>query len=155
MATILILSGIPCSGKTTHAKSFLINSPETVLLSRDAFRKKYNLYDYSPESESKVAEYYSQKLHTVINDPAVDFIIIDNTHCSNKELQSLINQIETCDVKGHYIILEFFDCSLFKAMYRNIKRWIYTSKWTPFSFIYNSYKRYKKIDQDYYNLYLL
>lgn len=151
MKYITILCGIPCSGKSTFANCVLgeVDHPG-IVLSRDSIRDKYNLHQYTHESESKVTEYYNMQLDEVIQDSNVEFIILDNTYCKTKYIDYIINTFS----EEHFVTIIFFDISLIKSYYRNIKRFLTTGKWIPFKIINNMYKSYNKIDKEKYEEYI-
>ncbi len=156
---IVILCGIPCSGKThsigeivSKYLSLVCGNKELKVLSKDHIRDRFSLKSYDFESESKVTQIYERFLNEALEDKNVCSIILDNTHCSTKQLRKLVNNFER---DGHYVKIVFYDCSLIKAYYRNIVRFIETKVWTPVSFINRMHKNYKSIEQEEFGTYIL
>lgn len=157
--TIEILVGIPCSGKSTLvSKTLELNNWSedklTVALSRDDIRN-YDLcfkqpYAHSNKNEQMVTEIFNSELDTWLKLPMVEKIILDNTHCKEK----YINEIITKYGNEFNITIKFLDISLTRAHIRNVKRYLRTGKWIPFSVINNMYENYNKINREKYGKYI-
>lgn len=142
---LIILVGIPCSGKSTWSKKQGDNSK---VLSRDNLREKYFGKSYKPTSagENYITEVFDEELDKALNGFKFDKIILDNTHCKEKYIDSIIKIFgKQCDIK-----IVFFEVSLFKAHFRNIIRYIKTGKWIPIKVINNMYKNYNKLNKSKY-----
>lgn len=149
MAKLIILSGIPCSGKSTFAvqekwerERYLL---PTVILSRDDIRKRLNnnklIYDKGLEGD--VTNEFWRLFSKHIKEEKS--IIIDNTNCNPKYVREFIKNIpETYNWQ-----ILWFDIPLWKAYYRNIKRLAREDKWIPFKVIRKFYKEYKQFKTDY------
>lgn len=144
---IIVLCGIPCSGKSTWAKyQNEIHFRSTI--SRDHYRcvegdGKYK-FDYKLEDRvTEICNTFYKNYTSVCFD-----IIIDNTHCSEKYLDYEIKR----KPEGHTLRIIFFDCPLWKAYYRNVIRYFKTGKWIPFSVIRNMKRNYDKIDKKKYDM---
>ncbi len=147
---IIILCGIPCSGKTTW-RSEKMKQPFTRCVSRDDIRSETfpGKYVYSSRSEDKVTAIQNARLKMLIIHPNVKTIIIDNTHCKEGYLDKLITDYS----KNNTIKIKFFYVPLWRAHYRNIVRVLMTGKWIPFGVINTMYKNFNKIDKSKYGKY--
>lgn len=143
---IIVLSGPPCSGKTTFAMS--LGLP---IVSKDIIRKEYfpQPYRHSSENDRKVKEIEDELIDGFVNKLCID-CIIDNTHCKDSYLENIYRKY----ANKHKIEIKFFKTSLARLLIRNYIRWFQTSKWIPIKDIVQLYKNYKKINQKKYE-YLL
>ena len=147
---IIILCGIPCSGKSTFAKQQY--NFTTDIVSRDTIREKLagKFYKFSSRFEDLVTNNFNFTLKTLINDLTTEVIILDNTHCKEKYINEIIKKYSE-----HNIKIKFFDISLWKAHHRNIIRYFKTGKWIPIKVINQMYKNYNKINKQKYEKYLV
>jgi len=131
---VIILVGIPCSGKSTWARKQ--NLP---ILSCDSIReeikegKKYFFNRVNEDITWGLFYHYVSEMKT-------DFIV-DNTNCK----QSYINKIIEC-LNPEYtweIEIKYFSVSLYTAYYRNIIRYMKTGKFIPLQIIKNFKKNYE------------
>jgi len=134
MPKCYILSGAPLSGKSTWAKK-----QKLPILSCDKIRLDYSNGNYVFDSKVE-KEIWEDFYYRVKNIYTQDFII-DNTNCK----LVYINKIKENLPKDFEIEIVKFEISLLKSYYRNIKRWIFTGKWTPFKVIKNMKENYKKL----------
>jgi predicted kinase len=137
MPKCIILSGIPCSGKSTWAKK-----QKLPILSCDKLRFKYfcysNKYVFDPKVENEIWEDFYFRLNLLNRD-----VIIDNTNCRLSYINKIkltLNPVLKWDIE-----IKRFDCPLYKAYYRNIIRWITTGKFIPFKVIKNMKTNYDKL----------
>lgn len=147
---IIILCGIPCSGKSTFRNEEM-KKTFTRCVSRDDLRAEIfpGKYKFSSDKEDKVTEFEGFRMKSYTNTPSVKRIIIDNTHCKEKYLDNLITKYG----KNNTIRIKFFYISLWKAHYRNITRFIGTGKWIPIKVINTMYKNFNKINKSKYERY--
>lgn len=143
---LVIVSGIPTSGKTTWIKKVLL--PEGfVSISRDDIREEiygnYKKIVFSFDSENRVSEIFENKMRKAIAHK--DDIVLDNTHAKKGYLDAAIKRFEK---EGYEIYIKFFDISKRKAYFRNIKRYLMTGKWIPFKVIDAMYNNYNKINKN-------
>lgn len=152
--TIIICSGIPCSGKSTWSKEFQTNLSQkekiVSIISRDDIRNEISKnYIHNKQNENKVTVIFYDKLNSYLNNKFIDIIILDNTYCKESYIDHIINEYG----KDYNIQIMFFDISLFQAKLRNINRWYYTKKWIPIEVMNNMYKNYNKINKNKYAKY--
>jgi tRNA uridine 5-carbamoylmethylation protein Kti12 len=90
---IKILSGIPGCGKSTWARNFVAQNPDTKRINRDDLRKMFDDSRFTDGNESFV-----NKAKLSLVKTGIDFdkdMIIDDTHCYNDYLVWFINEIRT------------------------------------------------------------
>lgn len=157
---IVILCGIPTSGKSTWTKKFIASSPDSQSVSRDEIRENLFGKDYWKRQANKRNYAYSitqdEKFITQVFDKTVrtllegntKHIILDNTHCKESYLTQAISKYEK---EGCVICIKFFKIPMWKAYYRNIVRYLGTGKWIPFKVLHDMQKNYNKIDKKKYN----
>ena len=155
LTRIKILVGIPCSGKSTYAKTLPKNMDKyTAIISRDTIREFGWLfkqpYKFSKQNEDLVTiEFYRQFNLWLEPEKGCFEVCLDNTHCQQKYIDRII-----CDYgKIYEIQIKFFDISFFKANYRNIVRYFKTGKWIPINVMNSMYKNYNKINKKKYEKY--
>ncbi len=159
---VLILSGIPCSGKSTFTDDIVLNFDnhgpygfyKTVSISRDTIREELfpEKYTYNERNEDLVTKNFYRHLNTAFINK--QNIIIDNTNCKEKDIDRLLNTYFLQNYNKHIV---FFDIPLYKAYYRNIIRYFKSEnkKWIPFKVIKRFYNNYKKINREKYARYIL
>ncbi|MCK9428756.1 MAG: AAA family ATPase [Candidatus Omnitrophica bacterium] len=85
MRKVIILRGIPASGKTTKARELVLNNPRTKRINRDDLRKMLDFGEYSIENEDIikllqmriVEELLVQDYSVVIDDTNIKDITVD------------------------------------------------------------------------------
>jgi tRNA uridine 5-carbamoylmethylation protein Kti12 len=90
---IKILSGIPGCGKSTWARSFIAQNPDTKRINRDDLRMMFDDSRFTDGNESFV-----NKAKLSLVKTGIDFdkdMVIDDTHCYNDYLIWFINEIRT------------------------------------------------------------
>lgn len=143
---IIVLSGIPNSGKSTWVRTQQeVDLYEVV--SRDTIREIYfpAPYIYSKQNEEEVTRIFNSYLNRYVRWGRN--IILDNTFCK----ESYINSFIKSKPERYTLRVVFFDCPLWKAYIRNVLRWIKTGKFIPFKVIQQMKINYDKIDKKKYN----
>lgn len=139
---------MPCSGKTSYSKLFAKINSGTRIISRDTIREKCFGKDYkmSKTSEKYITELFDEMLDLYLSQLKTNYIILDNTHCKEKYIDSIIKIFgDRCD-----IIVLFFDVPLYKAIFRNFIRYFKTGKWIPLKVMKTMYKNYNNINKNKY-----
>lgn len=139
MPKCIILSGIPCSGKSTYAEFSPLHYN---LLSCDKIRKELYGEDYKFDyrKEDLIWVLFYKRLY-LLKSTGHD-IIIDNTNCRLSYINKILEV--KCPIDYQYEIVKF-DIPLWKAHYRNIVRYWKNGKYIPFNVINNMHKNYKKL----------
>lgn len=143
---IIILCGIPASGKSTWTKNYIKNNSwSTYSVSRDDIRELLSQpYVYTKENENTVTRLFNNKLEHCIS-RGFD-IVLDNCHCRERYLDGLLSS-PILNLNTYNVYIKFFDIPLWKAYYRAIIRRMRTGKDVPLRVIRDMYKNYKKIDK--------
>ena len=113
---LVILSGIPCSGKSTWAKQFVKGKTDWVIVNRDSIRLSRGDY-WIPSQES-----YISKLEEFAIEEAFRIglnVISDNTNLNPKTISKLKELAETY---GAEVEEKFFHVSLKEAISRDLER---------------------------------
>lgn len=144
MPEIIVLSGPPCSGKSTFTKQY----PEYYVLSRDVFRDQIfgKNYQFTKYNEDHITRVFNVWFRCYVTEGYN--IILDNTHCKQAYLDNWIKR----KPKGYTMRIIFFQVSLWKLHLRNIGRRIMTGKWIPIRIMNDMQKNFKKIKQEKYDL---
>lgn len=159
MPNVIILCGIPTSGKSTWAKKFQSmqyypgdDFRSYRIVSRDVIREQCfkQPYQITKENENEVTRIFDKMITDCIK--LKKPIILDNTHCKEAYLKAAL---KTFAGTGYAIKIKFFDLPLWKAYYRNIKRRLLTGKWIPVKVIKAMKTNYDKINRKNYDQYAI
>lgn len=151
--TIEILCGIPCSGKSTYADKQITKNLklDTTVISRDTIRDRVYGLRYKPDfkREQEITIRFNESLAIWLEMPGINKIILDNTHCKEAYIDSIIDKY-----KGSYnIVITYFDIPLWRAKLRNYIRYIKTGKWIPNDVMNSMYNNYNKINRKKYEFF--
>ena len=144
---VIILSGMPCSGKSTWVNNYLLNPKNLYksifVLSRDSMRialygKKYR---QNIKDEVLITVKFNETLYDLLKEDNVT-IIIDNTNCKEGYIDSFIKKC-----KNTNITIMFFEVSFLTAMWRNITRYFNEGKWIPLNVMIRMKRQFNKIDK--------
>lgn len=133
---ILILIGIPASGKSTWAKDFVRNNPDYVRVNRDDFR---DMLKSSQTCENKIEDMITSLVFGVIEEALSKRlnIIVDNTNLKQKYINEIIEKFKySADID-----YRVFDISLKKALEYNAGR----ERKVPENVIEKMFKSYKQL----------
>lgn len=114
---ILILIGIPSSGKSTWAKEYVRKHENWVRINRDSFRL---MLKDAQMCEPKIEDMITSLMYSTIETCLMrkQNVIIDNTNLKQKYLDEIIERFKyTADIEYH-----LFDISLAKAIERDNAR---------------------------------
>jgi predicted kinase len=122
---MLILRGIPASGKSTFALELMAKEPDRWLrVNKDSLRLMFHNGVYSPENEKFIDDAQTEMIiHTLKNDKKD--LIVDNTHIPAKSVERLhkLAQEVADDLNVEIKITEWcFFTHLKTALERNAKR---------------------------------
>ena len=117
MGKIIVLVGPPNSGKTTWTKKFLMNNRNYVKVSRDDFRLMFlNRWRVNDSLENVINKSQYDTINNLLNE-GYD-VIIDNSHCEIKDVESIVNNFSD----KHEISFKVFDVDLNTILARNTYR---------------------------------
>lgn len=115
--TILVLVGIPGSGKSTWSTKKVENDSDWIRINRDSYRLMLK--------NQTVCEFKIEDLITKLSYSAVEMalsngynVILDNTHCQAKYLKQIVDRFQTMA----NIEFQLFDISVEKAIERDAAR---------------------------------
>lgn len=144
---VIILSGIPGSGKSTWAKKYQsTNSWYTRILSRDTIRENAfsQPYIYTKQNEDTVTRMFDILLNSYLTDK-LD-VIIDNTNCKDFWIKSHLKTILE-NFPEYKVYIKYFYVPLWKAAWRAYWRKRRTGKDVPYSVIKDMHRSFKKMDR--------
>jgi tRNA uridine 5-carbamoylmethylation protein Kti12 len=152
----IILSGIPCSGKTTWIKQNIDkiaerhDAPVTVIskdIIREEIYKTGQQWKWDKEKERAVNDkFYKQLGQAATLQHAV--VIVDNTHTSESRIDRYFNIFRSMILNGNIkVCVKFFDVPFYKAIMRNVLRRTKTGKWIPYEHMCNYHENYNKINK--------
>jgi len=111
---VIILIGIPASGKTTWSLEFIKKNPDYVRIGRDAFRLMLrNELSCEPKIEDLISKLLISSVHKALMKNLN--VIIDNTNLKERYINEFIDEFKyDADIDYHV-----FDISLDKALERD------------------------------------
>ena len=156
MPKIIILSGIPGSGKSTWCNWYKTHNYNCLSLSRDEIRENSYYfpkpYTYTKENENRVTYQFNGFLQAAIS--LKRDIILDNTHASDYWLSKTLKELQE-KAPNYQIYIKFFDISLWRAKWRVYWRYKKTGKHIPLKVLKDMHRSYKKINKKDYKDYIL
>lgn len=112
---IYILSGPPCSGKSTYCKKYLKDIPR---INKDTLRVMFGYKTHSQEQEKIV-----HRANTLLAFGLPGSIVIDNTHTKLNDFSNYLGQQD--------VTVILFKTSFKKQRIRNFFRYLRTRRWIP------------------------
>lgn len=139
MSKLIVLRGIPASGKSTWAVEYAKkNSLTTIVINRDALRKMCGVY-WVANREPLIKE-MEDNLVTIALEADYD-VIVDATNLN----QSAIDRWKTLLKEGDEMEIKTFDISLNKAIFRDWKRGLMGGHKVGRKVVKDFYESYKTI----------
>lgn len=77
--TIIVMVGIPGSGKSTVSNKIKEKNPDYIIISRDLIREKYPNYGYTKDEEYLITQLELRQINEEVSNGST--IIIDDTNC--------------------------------------------------------------------------
>ena len=96
MSKIIVLQGVPASGKSTWAKEFVKNKKDWVIVSRDEIREATGKY-WVPERENYISEVEEFQIRNAIKNNLN--VVVDATNLNQKTQDKLKNIASELNVK--------------------------------------------------------
>lgn len=119
MKKLIVLRGLPASGKSTWVKEYNLNHVDSsVILSYDAIRSGLGVY-WVPSRDFLVKEIFNASLRTIFTGYFDYDIIIDNTNLDNDIVKKLIDEAK---LHGYEIVENIFMVSRTECQRRNEQR---------------------------------
>lgn len=137
---VIVLRGIPASGKSTFAKKWVKESPnDRVIISKDSIRSSFGIY-WVPNREKLVEDVEILTIRLALTNKFN--IVVDSTNLNKKYVDRIKKVIS--DFENVEISFKDFEVSLWKATFRSYKRWLFGGKFISYKVIKGFYDRYKK-----------
>ncbi len=118
MKTLILLSAIPGSGKSTWAKKYQAGHKNTFIVASDAIRKELFGSEECFDDEKRVWRVFNERLNEHVDDMEDLTVIADATHLSNK----LRKQYFDLTPKFDKHVLVVFDIPFEVSLYQNSMR---------------------------------
>ena len=138
MQKLIILQGLPASGKSTYAKKLVNDNPEnTVIVNRDSIREGFGKY-WVPSRENLVTRIENKMIDIAL---AENYnVIVDAVNLNPKTIAKL-KQYERVNVE---VIYKHFEIPLWKCVFRDWKRGLFGGRKVGYKIIKSFYDRYYK-----------
>ena len=138
MQKLIILQGLPASGKSTYAKKLVNDNPEnTVIVNRDSIREGFGKY-WVPSRENLVTRIENKMIDIAL---AENYnVIVDAVNLNPKTIAKL-KQYERVNVE---VIYKHFEIPLWKCVFRDWKRGLFGGRKVGYKVIKSFYDRYYK-----------
>jgi predicted kinase len=146
---VIILRGLPASGKSTWAHNFILKNPEYIRINKDELRRMLHANKYSEENEQQVLKIRNNIIRSELYDGKS--IIVDDTNFNNlhiKEIEKIKTDLEYSfegarDKYGDIQIeVKNFNVDPVECIKRNALRT--ESERVPEEVIWNMYNKYIK-----------
>ena len=122
MQKLLILQGIPASGKSFWAKKFVLENPSYVRVSRDDLRRMRGKY-WIPEQESLITKWEMQCVANTLDEGFNVVLDATNLNVSHLKKWEALTHMSGKKLKNEFEIeYKKFDISLEEALARDAKR---------------------------------
>ena len=118
MKTLILLSAIPGSGKSTWAKKYQAEHKNTFIVASDAIRKELFGSEECFDDEKRVWKVFNERLNEHVEDMEDLTVIADATHLSNR----LRKQYFDLTPKFDKHVLVVFDIPFEVSLYQNSMR---------------------------------
>ena len=116
MSKIIVLQGVPASGKSTWAKKYVKDHPDTVIVCRDSIREGTGTY-WNPDHEDYISVIEEVSIRTAIT-AGLD-VIIDATNLNHKTIEKWNGLAKST---GSEIEFKLFEISYEDALKRDEQR---------------------------------
>ena len=116
MSKIIVLQGVPASGKSTWAKKYVKEHPDTVIVCRDSIREGTGTY-WNPDHEDYISTIEELSIRTAIT-AGLD-VIIDSTTRNPKTIEKWNGIAKSTDSE---IEFKLFEISYEEALARDERR---------------------------------
>lgn len=160
--TVIMLAGIPCSGKSTWVKENTpllyekYNQAPMITLSKDYYREKINApqdYKFTKENEDAVSKSFYTQLGRVLSIPNA-VVILDNTHSKPHHIPSYLQIFERLIQENKLkFYIKVFDPPFFLCSIRNHYRRVTTGKYITPTALRKYSERFKEINFSQYKQY--
>lgn len=120
MNKVIILQGLPGSGKSTWAKQYCKENPDAFTLNRDSLRKMLNNGEWSAKTEEFVKAIELSALEIILKGTDNATVLIDDT---NLNLKTVNNLLKVCNsLEADVALKDFFHVPLHECIERDSKR---------------------------------
>lgn len=141
MAKLLVLKGVPASGKSTFALKWVKEDPKKrIIVNRDSIRSGLGIY-WIPSRESLISIYERGMVKIALCE-GYD-VCLDATNLNPNYQQQWIEIAEECDAD---IIYKEFTIPFWKCIFHDWKRGLFGGRKVGYKTIKTFYERYYKTE---------
>lgn len=138
MQKLIILQGLPASGKSTYAKKLANENPHnTVIVNRDSIREGFGKY-WVPSREDLVTRVENKMIDIAL---AENYNVIVDAVNLNPKTIAKFDQYKRVNVE---IVYKHFETSFWKCVLRDWKRGLFGGRKVGYKVIKSFYDRYYK-----------
>lgn len=117
MSKVIILQGIPASGKTTWAKQYIDENPDTIRVNKDSLREMLNNGVWSKGNEQNVLQIRDFIIENAL---AYEYnVIVDDTNLAQHNIDTIAKIAEKF---GATVEIKIFEVSVKEAIERDLNR---------------------------------
>jgi predicted kinase len=102
MARLVIMKGLPASGKSTKAKEIMEQSGNAVRVNRDLLRKMFHFDKWSPRNEGRTIDAEKALVKYYLTQTNLK-VIIDDTNLSPKQMSIWVNMAQTLNIEHEVV----------------------------------------------------
>ena len=137
MRTLIVLSALPGSGKSTWSEQYRLTHKHVKIVSSDAIRKELTGQYQDLTQEKKVWEIYYQRINQIFDDFDEVTVIADSTNITDKYRLNLLEMCPNYDRCVLVILKKKLDKILYQNHVRN------EAKFVPEDAIKSMWKRWE------------
>lgn len=136
---LIVLKGIPCSGKSSYARKILKTMDKTIIVNRDSICEMVGDY-WVPAREPLITEFEMFMIKTALSSGYS--VIVDATNLNPKTLAKLSILADTTNSKFETVIFKILPLI---AFLRSLKRAVFGGRFISYKVIKGFYNRYESI----------
>ena len=108
--TIIVLIGLPASGKSTYAKNFIADNPSYRRVNKDSIREMINFSKWTNKGEALVQKIRDAIIHQMITSGYN--VVIDDTNLQQIHIDNFksIAELYNIDIKFKYFNVSIEEC---------------------------------------------
>jgi predicted kinase len=120
MSTVVIMKGLPGSGKSTYCKDFIKRNPTYKRVCRDDLRLMLHDQSFAPKKEKFITKIENEIIFSILEKGFN--VIIDSTNLNTSRVNSRNNKIKEKFPKTDFLTKSFIDIPIEECIKNDLKR---------------------------------